>query len=193
MSRAEIVDSEYRLHATDLTTGDQIVTITAISLQGLEEAQPVAHFAETRKRLPLDESHCRTLILLTGSTLFSDWVGYSIRLRLDPAYPHRGILILPPRAPFSWSHLVVRWNFLWRWRQWATQPNPATASSSLSTSGRRAASSFWRLLSHDMAWQESWRPLLAILLLAVVTFFYARAYGHEWVAMWTALLSGNGG
>ncbi len=83
MSRVAIIDHAYRLQAADL--GRQLirVQITSVSLQGLEESRPMLHLAEFPNRpLVLEAEQRNALIRITGSALFSDWVGQTVRLRM---------------------------------------------------------------------------------------------------------------
>lgn len=207
MSRAEVVDSTYRLHPEDLHGESHTLTISAISFQGLEEIQPVAHFAETRKRLLLTQDHCRTLILLTGSSLAHDWVGYAIRLTLDPSSAEPAIVILPPPDRFSHPLARLRQRFA-RW--WAarktnlhqiavrmrtprTEPADTNQEDWSHTQPESIAQTPHNARPIRALLAELWRPVLVITMLSVVSFLYARAYGEPLRQMLQAILYGNGG
>jgi hypothetical protein len=182
MSRLTIVDDEYRLRPADLESRSHTVTITAVSMQGLEEMQPVAHFAETRKRLVLDRDQCTSLILLTGSTLTQDWVGCTVVLTpaIEGAEPI--IRLLPPLRQSSLHWSSPRWSSL-RW-----------SSGLLSLrhlSPRRWLPAHTLQLPRPNLHIPGWVGAICVVaLLSVVSFFYARTYGSEIMATVQSLFGG---
>jgi hypothetical protein len=82
MSRVEIVDENYRLQVNDLFGEVREVAISNVSYQGLEELTPVLHFHGGHKRMVLSAIQVRDLIILTGTPLPEQWIGY--RLFLTP-------------------------------------------------------------------------------------------------------------
>lgn len=167
MSHPEPAEIGYRLQPADLVDRVHTFTISAVSMEGLESMQPVAHFHETRKKLLLSPEHCRSLILLTGSSLFHDWVGARIRITAARDGGYGTIRILPQPESWPWTLRVRRW--LGRASQ---LPRP-----------RKLAASWYA-----PAWIEAYaKPILVIGLLSVVSFLLARAYGPallDQVSVW---------
>lgn len=83
MSRVEIIDQAYRLHAQDLMGAPRRMTITNVSLQGLEEMTPTLHFDGQTKRLALTRTQSSELIRVTGTSVLQQWIGLTIVL--EPA------------------------------------------------------------------------------------------------------------
>ena len=115
MSRATIIDHAYRLQAADLGRQPMRVKILSVSLQGLEESRPMLHLAEFPNRpLVLDAEQRNALMRITGSALFSDWVGQTVRLRMV----HNGKSVeiealevnAPPLLPIH-RPAAIRWPF----------------------------------------------------------------------------------
>jgi hypothetical protein len=100
MSRALIVDDRYRLRPEDLLGAPLRVSILSVSYQGLEHLTPVLHFANTSaKPLALTPGQRRELIRLTRSSIFSDWIGRTVELRLTMAESKPAIEIAAPTPP----------------------------------------------------------------------------------------------
>lgn len=183
MPPIEVVDQNYRIQPRDVQHQSQTLTISAISFQGLEQMQPLAHFVETRKRLLLTHDHCRTLILLTGSTLMHEWEGQPIRLAFDPYGTVPAIRILPPedggwgiQRRYAYRLITLR-----------------TSIRQLLTAAQTTTRTAWANRRRVAEILGQARPLLVILLLSVVSFFYARAYGSAILQWVSAIFSGNGG
>jgi hypothetical protein len=83
MSISNSVDKRYRLYASDLTGRPRRVVIANVTYQGLEEVNPVLHFAGQSKRLVLTPAQCRQMITLTGTAHFTEWIGLPIVLKPD--------------------------------------------------------------------------------------------------------------
>lgn len=159
MSQPEPAEIGYRLQPADVVDRVQTFTISAVSVEGLESMQPVAHFQETRKKLLLSPEHCRSLILLTGSSLFHDWVGTRIRITAARAGGYATIRILPEPEAWPWALRLRRW--IGRAGQLPRPPKIPVPRSA-------------------PAWIEAYaKPILVIGLLSVVSFLLARAYGAD--------------
>lgn len=91
MSRIEIIDQNYRLGAHDLMGAPRKLTITNVSLQGLEEMTPTLHFAGHTKRLTLTRDQSSDLIRLTGTPVIQQWIGLTVIL--EPALTPDGVTI----------------------------------------------------------------------------------------------------
>ncbi len=108
MSISEIVDEKYRLHATDLHGRAQYVTISNVSYQGIEDLNPVLHFTGTTKRSVLNQAQCQNLIQLTGSLIFTDWIGREVLLEPRATEGEAEILIRSQRGGFLRRRLTGR-------------------------------------------------------------------------------------
>jgi hypothetical protein len=97
MSRAPVVDERYRLQPVDLAGAPLRVVITSVSHQGLEEITPLLHFATSPvKPLALDFTQRRELIRLARSSVFADWIGRTVELRVTTVAGKRSIVITDP-------------------------------------------------------------------------------------------------
>ncbi len=81
MPYSRAVEERYRLQPADLD-GPVEVTVTNVTLQGLETVQPVLHFADLEKWLTLGDIQSDEMARATGSAVFQDWLGR--RLTLTP-------------------------------------------------------------------------------------------------------------
>jgi len=98
---SQVVEEQYRLHASDLPRGQRRVRITNITYQGVEEVRLLLHFAEITKPLALNDTQCRAVIDSTGSGHVPDWIGQTITLAAEMQNGVRGIRIGPGRAADS--------------------------------------------------------------------------------------------
>ena len=98
MPYSRAVEERYRLQPADLN-GSLEVTVTNVTLQGLERLQPVLHFEGLSKWLTLDDIQSDEMARATGSAVFQDWMGR--RLVLTPLEEEDGprIAISRPGAP----------------------------------------------------------------------------------------------
>lgn len=98
MPYSQVVEERYRLQASDLS-GPARVTITNVTLEGLEDVRPVLHFDRLHKRLAISDIQSDEIARVTGSAVMSDWIGRSITLTvvLDGDGPR--IALGPPDAP----------------------------------------------------------------------------------------------
>ena len=100
MPAAPAVEARHRLRAWDLGGRARTVTILRVTLQGVEEAQPLAYFQGISLPLALTPTQCNDLARITGSALLHDWAGATVVLDpvLDPAADD-GRLTCVIRAP----------------------------------------------------------------------------------------------
>ena len=114
MPYSRAVEERYRLQPADLD-GPVEVTVTNVTLQGLETVQPVLHFADFGKWLTLDDVQSYELARATCSAVFQDWLGRHIVL--TPLQEEEGarIAISRPGAPIP------------RPRRAVTPPKPTAA------------------------------------------------------------------
>lgn len=80
MSISEIVDAEYRLQPADVAGRPCRLVITNVSYQGVEQLAPVLHFEGMTKRLVLSADCVRDLVNLSGTPIFSNWIGITVVL-----------------------------------------------------------------------------------------------------------------
>lgn len=97
MSLSDIVDERYRLHAADLDGLPIAAVISNVTYQGVEELSPVLHLEGFQKRLVLSKAQSQDLMRITGSAIFSDWIGQRIELRPIKAGRESFIAIRPFR------------------------------------------------------------------------------------------------
>lgn len=110
MSISQLIDDGYRLTPADLDGRPRRLRIANVTTQGLEELVPVLHFDQLTKRLVMTPTQSQQLIAITGSALFSDWIGQTLVLQprriagewqiviLDPKGPHHGHAMPTPRT-----------------------------------------------------------------------------------------------
>jgi len=114
MSLSPIIDDRYRLKPADIGRAILRVTIRNVSLQGVETLCPVLHLGEfPNKRLVIDSTQCQVLIRLTGSPLFTDWIGQQIDLKTITDEGQAKITVSAPQAE--------------KWL-WPSAPSPARAT-----------------------------------------------------------------
>lgn len=94
MSISPIVDANYRLQPADLEGVARRVVIANVTYQGVEEMTPVLHFVGQTKRLVLSLEQVGQIIDITGTPLFSQWIGLPI--------------ILQPHAERTESHILIK-------------------------------------------------------------------------------------
>jgi hypothetical protein len=99
MSLSPPLDERYRLTYADLAGQPRRLRIANVTTQGLEDLVPVLHFDGTTKRLVLTPVQSQQLIALTGSTIFSDWIGQMVILQPRRAGSERQIALQPPDGP----------------------------------------------------------------------------------------------
>jgi len=95
------------LHAADLAK-PVTVRIAAVELQEFHmpdnttKLALVVSFEKAKRKLVANKTQCRTLMAITGSETFADWVGASITLAPAVAPNHKGtIAILAAREPIA--------------------------------------------------------------------------------------------
>ena len=98
MPYSRAVEERYRLQPADLD-GPVEVTITNVTLQGLETVQPVLHFDSLHKWLTLDDIQSDEMARATGSAVFQDWLGRRIVLTPLEEEDWVRIAISRPGAP----------------------------------------------------------------------------------------------
>ena len=81
MSFSETVDEKYRISAVDLNGREHRLRVSNVSYQGLENLSPVLHFDGITKRLVLDRTQYRQMIIHTREAVPEDWIGASVVLR----------------------------------------------------------------------------------------------------------------
>ncbi len=102
MSLSPLVDELYTLKPTDVGRAPLRVTIRNVSLQGVEELNPVLHLQEfPTKRLVIDRTQGQVLIQLTGSPLFTSWIGQQIDLKAVTNEGKTAIMLSAPQ-PEHW-------------------------------------------------------------------------------------------
>lgn len=99
MSHSQPIDERYRLTHADLAGQPRLLRIANVTTQGLEELVPVLHFDGTTKRLVLTPGQSQHLIAITGSTIFTDWVGKSVVLQPRRTGDDLQIALQPPDGP----------------------------------------------------------------------------------------------
>lgn len=85
------LERRYRLQPGDLAGRSITVTVSNVTLQGLEELQPVLHFATIDKRMALDDAQCDAMARLTGQAILEAWIG--ARIMLTPVEEDEGATI----------------------------------------------------------------------------------------------------
>jgi hypothetical protein len=95
MSLSMLVDDGYRLDPADLRGKPNLVTITNVSFQGLEEMNYVLHFEGIPKRLALNHAQWQQLAATTGSTDRLNWIGSQVLVAPQNAAGVTTIAILP--------------------------------------------------------------------------------------------------
>lgn len=95
MSISPVVDANYRLHPTDLDGAPRRVIIANVTYQGIEEMTPVLHFVGQTKRLVLSAEQVEQVIAITGTLLYSRWVGTPLILSPDTVGQATTISIQP--------------------------------------------------------------------------------------------------
>jgi hypothetical protein len=77
--------------------------ISNVSYQGLEELNPVLHFEGLFRRMVLSRDHVLSLVQITGSVIFSDWIGSSVVLTPGGGIGEETIQIQPvPERKNGW-------------------------------------------------------------------------------------------
>jgi hypothetical protein len=98
MPYSRAVEERYRLQPADLDSLLE-VTVTNVTLQGLETVQPVLHFDGLSKWLTLDDIQSDEMARATGSAVFQDWLGRRLALTLREEEEGVRIAISKPGAP----------------------------------------------------------------------------------------------
>ncbi|MCB9137440.1 MAG: hypothetical protein H6642_03735 [Caldilineaceae bacterium] len=119
MTRAPVVDQRYRLRPEDLGGRSLTATVSNVTLQGLEQMQPVLHFTRIDKRLPLDDEQCDAMARCTGQAILEAWIGRRITLTPEAGDDGPTIRITAPDAAATESAGLptVRAEARWSWRQ----------------------------------------------------------------------------
>ena len=92
------------LHASDLAGKRVTVRITAVELQefhmpdGTAKLALAVSFEKAKKRLVLNKTMCRSLMAITGTETFREWVGASVVLAPAIAPNHKGTIAVLPVA-----------------------------------------------------------------------------------------------
>lgn len=82
----KMMDEKEHLYAFDLDGRDVTLTIESVSAgeltgdQGRKTKKPIATFKETKKKLALNNTNCKTIVQLYGSNEVNDWAGKRITL-----------------------------------------------------------------------------------------------------------------
>ena len=79
------------LKPQDLDRRPITLTVSNVSLQGVERLQPVLHFTSIDRRLVLDDAQCDAMARITGRALLDEWIG--ARITLTPAPEEAGATI----------------------------------------------------------------------------------------------------
>lgn len=95
MSLSVLVDDGYRLDPADLRGKPNLVTITNVSYQGVEEMNYVLHFEGIPKRLTLNHAQWQQLAETTGSIAWRDWIGRQVLVAPQSTAGVTTIAILP--------------------------------------------------------------------------------------------------
>jgi hypothetical protein len=93
MSISPIVDAGYRLHPLDLQGIARQVVIANVTYQGVESMTPVLHFVGQSKRLVLTHEQVTQMVEITGTSLFSQWIGISVILQPQKSKGQTSIVI----------------------------------------------------------------------------------------------------
>ena len=96
MTLSAVVEQRYRLQPQDLGGQSVTVTVSNVSLQGLERLQPVLHFQHIDKRMVLDDVQSDAMALITGQAILESWIGS--RVTLTPAFEDQAETIAISRA-----------------------------------------------------------------------------------------------
>lgn len=99
MAPSPQIDERYRLTIADLEGHPRWLRVANVTTQGVEELVPVLHFEGTTKRLVLTPSQSQQVIAITGSTIFSEWVGQTLVLQPRRSGGVTQISIQPPDGP----------------------------------------------------------------------------------------------
>lgn len=94
-----VVERRYRLQADDLIAGPVVVTITNVTVEGLETLRPVIHFDKLDKPLVLDPGSANDLAHLTRSAVMEEWIGHSVQLAPVEGPDGLALAFLLPAAP----------------------------------------------------------------------------------------------
>ncbi len=76
----DVVSLRYRLQTSDLPDAPLHTSVRAVSGQGVEHIVPLLHFAGLTKPLQLDAANIASLIRITGSPVYDDWIGREVQL-----------------------------------------------------------------------------------------------------------------
>jgi hypothetical protein len=99
MSISEIVDAEYRIHASDLHKKESEWIVSNVSYQGVEDLAPVLHLHGITKRLVLNPLQSRQMMALTRSSIPEEWIGARIRLEVTSVADTATIAITAAEMP----------------------------------------------------------------------------------------------
>lgn len=101
MTTVPAVEARHRLHPADLAGKPRTLTIARITMQGVEEARPLAYFQGVNLPLALTPAHCNDLARITGSAVLRDWHGVTVVL--DPVESDDGMacVIRAPGEPVA--------------------------------------------------------------------------------------------
>lgn len=80
-----LAERQFRLQAADfadMPAGGHTLVVRAVGTQGVERLAPVLHFEGLAKPLVLDPVDVTAMARLTGSPLWSDWMGKAIPLHI---------------------------------------------------------------------------------------------------------------
>lgn len=94
-----VVEDRYRLRAHDLVDGAVEATIVNVTVEGLETLRPLLHFDRVHKPLALDPGTANDLARVTGSAIFEDWIGETVKLAPDDGPSGLQVAILAPNSP----------------------------------------------------------------------------------------------
>jgi len=117
MSLSEIVDAEYRLQPADLPVRPSRVVIANVTYQGVEQLAPVLHFEGMTKRLVLSPDLVQRVVNLTGTPIFSRWIGITLILevsRIDGA--HMINIVAAENSPYAANAVVDDMDDAGHWR-----------------------------------------------------------------------------
>jgi len=74
------IQTLYRLQPEDLAGQRVEVTITNVSIEGLESLTPVLHFDQLKKPMVLDPGNANDLARITQSAVMEEWIGQSVSI-----------------------------------------------------------------------------------------------------------------